>query len=146
MISQSPAPVTCPRGCGHQLEAITPGGKNPERASITSLVCTNPAGCIGPLSADFAPGGALAPQATPAPAPAAHVRRSNEVAGLVLEFDGAGHLTFRYAAWFTTYAIAGGMAEQVDCSDRGQAPPAAYRVMGRVARAYAAKLAERAVA
>lgn len=71
----------------------------------------------------------------------AHIRRSNEIANLVLEFDGAGFLTFRFGTWFTTYAVGNGEAVQVDCSDSGSAPLPVYRLMGKVARKYAAKLA-----
>lgn len=137
----------CPR-CGEALASVTPGGRNPERLAVTVLSCTNPAGCIGPLARDFAPGGA---PATPASAdvPAelvAHTRESSEVRGLLLEFDGGQGLTFRYGTWFTVYSLADGRAIALDCSDRGDAPAAAYQVAGRVARSYAAKLASKAVA
>jgi hypothetical protein len=45
----------CPR-CGDQLMYITPGGNNRHgRLSARVLVCTNPAGCIGPLMSDPIP-------------------------------------------------------------------------------------------
>lgn len=54
-------PCPCPR-CGSNLEFLTVGGnyrKGHDLARV--LICTNSVGCIGPLSADYAPGGALAP-------------------------------------------------------------------------------------
>lgn len=127
--------VTCCRRCGRKLS-------NPRSAERG----------IGPTCARRVKAIAIVEPATAAePAPvivalAPHTRRSNAVAGLMLEYDGAGYLTFKLGRWFTVYRVLGGQAVEIDCSDRGIAPLAAYRVMGKVARAYAAKLAGKVVA
>jgi hypothetical protein len=77
---------------------------------------------------------------------AAHVRRSNEIAGLVLEYDGAGYLTVKFGRWFEVFAVMGGNVVSVDCSDRGIPPTNVVNIASRVARGYAAKLAGKAVA
>jgi hypothetical protein len=47
-------PCSCPR-CGSALETIVPGGNDRHgREARRVLVCTNPAGCIGPLPSDLA--------------------------------------------------------------------------------------------
>lgn len=155
MIAQSPAPVTaCTRcrRCGRVLtnpKAIARGmGVVCARKNAAALVAWVGRVEEAPAPADEVPSLVAIAQvlaAAPVELPA-HTRRSRDVAGLVLEFDGAGLLTFRFGTWFTTYAVAAGEAIAVDCSDRGEAPYHVYRTAGRVAQAYAAKLAGKAVA
>jgi hypothetical protein len=71
----------------------------------------------------------------------AHTRISNEVANLVLDYDGAGHITFKSGSWFETYYVLGGRVAMTDCSDRGTVSSKTQAVVNRTARAYAVKLA-----
>lgn len=95
---------------------------------------------------ELAPEVAPLPMVAEVPAVAPFTRRSGLFAGLVLEFDGAGQLTFRKGTWFETYLLVGGQAINVDCSDRGSVPLTVYRHIGAVARSYARKLAPKVVA
>lgn len=148
MIAQTTAPaqapaLKCPR-CGAALEACRPGGKG-EAAPV--LTCTNPEGCIGPLTADFAPGGALAPIEPAAEVPAIaplvalnKTRRSAKVPGLAYEVQTTerGHyIEFRHGLAREGYELIGGRVLLAWQSDKGVMP----REVADYCKAFAAQLA-----